>query len=121
MIYRRWKATDVPKIKEMLRKHDIKYDAGVPFVGFIAETEQGELQGFILAHACALIEPFVCDNPTIGVKLYNRMMGALSALNSKVTLAHVRTSNEKLHVEMERVGFKQIPPEDFRIFKLIEE
>ena len=121
MIYRRWKETDAPKIKEMLRRHDIKFDMRQPFVGWVAETEGGDLQGIILSHACALIEPFVCDNPTIGVKLYNRMMGSLSALNCKITLAHVRTSNEKLHHEMERVGFQEIRPEDFKIFKLIEE
>jgi len=119
MIYRRVNLeTDSMKIKELLEKHGIRYDNRVPLLGFVAVSEpEDEIIGFIYAHQCALIEPFVCENSTAGVKLNFLMEGALSALGFKATISHIKSEDQKLENEIIKAGYREIFRNGFKLFK----
>jgi len=118
MIYRRVQSEDIPKVIELCKRQGVTYDVThKPLIGFVAVGDEGELIGFVFAHTCALIEPFVCINPTASVKLHARMEGALSALGYTTQLIHIPTDNEKLNAEAVRSGFVPVDPVDFTILK----
>jgi hypothetical protein len=117
MIYRRVTKEDLPKIEKMLRDHGIEHDLSrTPFLGFVAVNDVGDLVGFIYTYSVFLIEPFICENPTAGVKLYYKMEGAISALNGNVIIAHVKSEDEKLDTEIRRAGFQEMNKADYKIF-----
>ncbi len=121
MTYRRIKKSDYPQIKRLCEKHGVQYDLSiVPLLGFVAVTESDEVVGFIFAHAVSMIEPFISENPTVAVKLHSRMEGALSALNMKTIIAHIRKNDEKLQVELLRSGYTTIA-HDRKLYKKTEE
>lgn len=117
MTYRRVQIEDLPKIKELCQKSGIQFDMRKPLVGFVAVGDSGELIGFVFAHQCALIEPFVCLNPTASVKLNSMIEGAVSALGIETKIVHVPDSNKKLNAEVVRSGYSKIDPVDFTLYK----
>jgi hypothetical protein len=118
MTYRRVQSEDIPKIIELCKRQGIVYETTKkPLIGFVAVGDEGELIGFVFAHHCALIEPFVCINPTASVKLHARMEGALSALGYETQLIHIPADNDKLNAEAVRSGFSRVDSIDYTILK----
>ena len=118
MIYRRVQIQDMQKIRDLCTRQGIAYDTEKsPLIGFVAVGDEGELIGFVFAHQCALVEPFVCINPTASVKLHAYMEGALSALGFTTQLIHIPVDNEKLNAEVLRSGFTRVDNIDFNILK----
>lgn len=118
MNYRRVQSSDIPQVIELCKRQGVIYDTNKPpLIGFVAVGDEGELIGLVFAYHCALIEPFVCINPTASVKLHARMEGALSALGYTTQLIHIPTDNEKLNAEAMRSGFTRVDSIDFNILK----
>lgn len=122
MIYRRIQQSDYPQVQKMLHEHSIVYEtANKPLLGFVAIGDSGELVGFIFAHQCLMIEPFVVENATAGVKLNYMMEGAISALGVGISIAHIKNENEKLDQEIRRAGFQEIDTTVYKLFKKVSE
>jgi len=122
MIYRRIQQSDYPQVQKMLHEHSIVYEtANKPLLGFVAIGDSGELVGFIFAHQCLMIEPFVVENATAGVKLNYMMEGAISALGVGISIAHIKNENEKLDQEIRRTGFQEIDTTVYKLFKKVSE
>ena len=120
MTYRRVRKEDLPKIQEMCAELNVEYDIErTPLIGFVAVGDEGQLIGFVFAHAVALIEPFISKNPTAAVKLQSQIEGAISALNFQTVLAHIGNSNEKMTSEIVRAGYELIDKRDYSFYKKV--
>ena len=120
MVYRRVEKKDYPQIKDMIERYGISYDMEkIPAIGFVAIGNSGELVGFIFAHTCMLIEPFICDNQTSAVKLNFMMEGIIQHLKVPFTLAHIKSADEKFETEVKRAGYEEVVNADYKVFKKV--
>jgi hypothetical protein len=125
MIYRRTRAADRGEIRRILQEHHLEYDEREPLFGFVAEDESletrrgtGKLIGFSYAHACAIIDPFICTMPFPALKLFYATIGGLSVMNYNTIVVQTAEENIKLNKELRSLGFEKVENR-YAIFKKI--
>lgn len=94
------KEKDYHAVDKYCFSHEFRTPTGLTF---ISEDEFGNVSGVIGAQVVTLVEPMAADNPFIARSLYDHLMGALKAIETKKVYAHPKT--DRLVDELERLEF----------------
>lgn len=94
---------DIPRINELAEK----YGLSVPYDGktVIAESNSGKIEAFVNVRPVFMIEPFVCENPLTGAKLWNYVAEKTEKGGIKI----LRCFAQQKHVRLfKKLGFYRI-------------
>jgi N-acetylglutamate synthase-like GNAT family acetyltransferase len=105
MIIREAKPEDTEELKSLAEKYKIDVPGDGKIV--LAESSSGKIEAFVNIRPVFMIEPFVCENPLIGAKLWDYIARKSTIGGIKILRCYAQEKHLKL---FKKLGF-------YRVFK----